>query len=258
MRKQGSEYLTSYLKLWKFLVYLEEKGWKLSKTQYFLNKEVIIDSKIASTELLSEIYQIDSEKYLRYDLTVPWKTYLQAKTNQPSKIKRYEIGEVFRKGPRKGKRFRNFTQLDLEICSKTSYFTNELLKDFFQLFSSFSKRLVLKYNNYQYFSELSFEQKQEIDFHFSKNKLASSETLMKFEKILEEIKEKTIVPKIETSFNNQFEPSLMRGQGIYTRFVFQGYLENQPSSLFAGGQYKIGDYFCTGVSVGVDFLSMLF
>ena len=123
MRKQGKEYISSLSKLWTFLLSLEKDGWFFSKTQYMIDKDSILDTKTASSELISEVYQIDKEKYLRYDLTIPWKLFIEAKTNQPTEIKRYELGEVFRKGPRKGNRYRNFTQLDIEICSKRGYQT---------------------------------------------------------------------------------------------------------------------------------------
>ena len=251
MRNQGLDYFRSNRKIWSFLIGLEDKGWKFSKTQYILEKKKILDSKISSDELISQTYRLDEEKYLRYDLTIPWKNYLEQKTNQPKLLKRYELGEVFRKGPRKGRRYRNFTQLDLEICSKTNYQTEELLRDFSELFQNLLPRILLKYNNYSYLKELSFLEKQQIDKHFSKNKPIDPKVLAKYTSIISKIIDK---PSLKTCFTSVYTPSLMRGQGIYEEEVFEGYFDNEKYSLFGGGTYKVGEYFCTGISIGIDFL----
>jgi len=255
MRQQGAEYLCNSGIIWEFLSTLSKKKWLNSKTQYFISEEEIMDSKITSKELMSEIYSVDDEKYLRYDQTVPWISSLSKKTNQAKVIKRYELGEVFRRGPRKGRRFRNFTQLDLEICDKEKYNTVELIHEVSELFKTLGKNIILKYNDYSLFNGLSFEEKQNIDSYYSKNKPIDMKIIDRFQSIKKD-KIKAI-PLLESSFKTIFSPELMRGQGIYKDIVFEAYVQNERASLFAGGEYKINNYYCSGLSIGIDFFNTL-
>jgi histidyl-tRNA synthetase len=245
MKQQGLTYFQGFLPLYQFLIKLEEKGWKRSKTQYFLDFQKIKTEKTeASVQLIKEAY-IFEEKLLRYDLTIPWKRFIEDRTNLPSTIRRYEIGEVFRNGPRKGNRYRNFTQFDLEICSKKGYFTEELLDTVHQFFKELKIDCVLRVNDYSQLEEFSFKEKQELDIYSKKKKISplllkryNDKKLKKFE--------------IDTSFPYVFDPFLFRGQGIYERAVFEGNIKGETGSLIGGGEYMIGEHYCTGISIGFD------
>ncbi len=87
-----------------------------------LNFFDLLSSKYAGgAEILKETYKLsdqgDRELALRYDLTVPFARLVG--TYQPHQIqlpfKRYEIGKVFRDGPIKAGRFREFTQCDADV-----------------------------------------------------------------------------------------------------------------------------------------------
>jgi histidyl-tRNA synthetase len=251
MRKQGKSYFGSYSRIWKFLEEIEKKGFLFSKTQTILSKEEATAEKDISQELLTELYHLDNEKILRYDLTIPWKLELKDKTNLPKVIKRYQMGQVFRKGPRKGSRYRNFTQLDLEICSKEGYRTNELLELIFYFFKPEIElnQLRFEYNDYSRITELTYLEKQEID-KYTKTKIISKETFEKYQKITNKLENNT--PDYLKNNFSFFNTGLMRGQGIYEGIVFEGYINNNRSSIVAGGEYKISEYYCTGISIGVE------
>lgn len=87
-----------------------------------LNFFDLLSSKYAGgAEILKETYKLsdqgERELALRYDLTVPFARLVG--TYQPHQIqlpfKRYEIGKVFRDGPIKAGRFREFTQCDADV-----------------------------------------------------------------------------------------------------------------------------------------------
>lgn len=87
-----------------------------------LNYFELLSSKYAGgAEILKETYKLtdqgERELALRYDLTVPFARFVG--TYQPHQItlpfKRYEIGKVFRDGPVKTGRLREFTQCDADV-----------------------------------------------------------------------------------------------------------------------------------------------
>ncbi len=87
-----------------------------------LNLFEILASKYAGgAEILKETYKLNDqgerELALRYDLTIPFARVVGM--YQPHQIqlpfKRYEIGRVFRDGPIKAGRFREFTQCDADV-----------------------------------------------------------------------------------------------------------------------------------------------
>lgn len=57
---------------------------------------------------------------LRYDLTIPFAKVVAMNPTMRMPFKRYEIGKVFRDGPIKTGRFREFTQCDVDIVGVKS------------------------------------------------------------------------------------------------------------------------------------------
>jgi len=69
-------------------------------------------------EIVREIYKIrdqgDRDLGLRFDLTVPFAKYIAMNRNMKLPFKRYEIGKVWRNGPVKSGRCREFYQCDVD------------------------------------------------------------------------------------------------------------------------------------------------
>ena len=83
----------------------------------------LLASKYAGgSEILKEVYTLndqgDRELGLRYDLTVPFAKVISMNVNKNISLpfKRYEIGKVFRDGPVKSGRAREFYQCDVDVC----------------------------------------------------------------------------------------------------------------------------------------------
>src|SRR3989338_8974335 len=77
-----------------------------------------------ASDALKEIFKLkdqgDRDLGLRFDLTVPLARYIAMNPNLKMPFKRYEIGPVFRDGPIKAGRMRQFWQCDLDIIGSSS------------------------------------------------------------------------------------------------------------------------------------------
>ena len=85
-----------------------------------LNYTELMASKYAGgAEILQEMYRLtdrgERDLALRYDLTIPFAKVVAMNPTIPMPFKRYEIGKVFRDGPIKAGRYREFTQCDVDI-----------------------------------------------------------------------------------------------------------------------------------------------
>ena len=90
-----------------------------------LNYLDLLASKYAGgAEILKEVYSLSDqggrELALRYDLTVPLCKLVAMNPGLPMPFKRYEIGRVFRNGPVKSGRNREFTQCDVDMAGADS------------------------------------------------------------------------------------------------------------------------------------------
>ncbi len=113
----------------------------------------ILASKYAGgTEILKEIYRLQDqgnrELALRYDLTVPFARVIGMNPNLRMPFKRYEIGRVFRDGPVKTGRLREFTQCDVDVVGvKSTLAEAELMAMAFDAFAQLGLDIFISYNN---------------------------------------------------------------------------------------------------------------
>jgi histidyl-tRNA synthetase len=85
---------------------------------------------------------------LRFDLTVPLARYVAMNPNLKLPFKRYEMGPVFRDGPIKLGRYRQFWQCDVDtIGVKTMLAEAELLALVQSVFKEFGIEVIIKVNN---------------------------------------------------------------------------------------------------------------
>ncbi len=77
-----------------------------------------------SAEIVKEIYSLSDQGErdlgLRFDLTVPFCKYIALNRSLKLPFKRYEIGKVFRNGPVKAGRLREFVQCDVDVVGDGS------------------------------------------------------------------------------------------------------------------------------------------
>lgn len=118
-----------------------------------LNYTELMASKYAGgAEILQEMYTLTDrggrDLALRYDLTIPFAKVVAMNPSIALPFKRYEIGKVFRDGPIKAGRFREFTQCDVDIVGVESQAAEaELMLMAVEAFSKLDVDIVIQYSN---------------------------------------------------------------------------------------------------------------
>ncbi|MBI4152855.1 histidine--tRNA ligase [Candidatus Woesearchaeota archaeon] len=105
-----------------------------------------------ASDALKEIFSLQDQGKrnlaLRFDLTVPLSRYVAMNPTLKMPFKRYEIGRVFRDGPIKLGRYREFWQCDIDIVgSKSMVAEAEILFVVDAVFSALQLPVVVKVNN---------------------------------------------------------------------------------------------------------------
>ncbi|WP_406688041.1 ATP phosphoribosyltransferase regulatory subunit, partial [Rossellomorea vietnamensis] len=118
-----------------------------------LNYTELLASKYAGgAEILEEMYTLtdrgERDLALRYDLTIPFAKVAAMNPTIPMPFKRYEIGKVFRDGPIKAGRFREFTQCDVDIIGVESQVAEaELMMMAVDAFGKLGLNITIQFNN---------------------------------------------------------------------------------------------------------------
>ncbi|MFJ7698414.1 histidine--tRNA ligase [Lysinibacillus fusiformis] len=118
-----------------------------------LNYTELMTSKYAGgAEILQEMYTLtdrgERDLALRYDLTIPFAKVVAMNPSITMPFKRYEIGKVFRDGPIKAGRFREFTQCDVDIVGVASQAAEaELMMMAIDAFDKLNLQMNIQYNN---------------------------------------------------------------------------------------------------------------
>ena len=131
----------------------EEFGFLSIETPILCYYDMLIDKYDEGNDILKEIYRLKDQGNrdlgLRYDLTVPFAKFIALNKNNISfPFKRYEINKVFRDGPVKVGRDREFTQCDADVVGISGQLIEaELLSLFVQAFQKLNIDIVIKYNS---------------------------------------------------------------------------------------------------------------
>lgn len=118
-----------------------------------LNYTELLASKYGGgAEILEEMYTLtdrgERDLALRYDLTIPFAKVVAMNPTLRMPFKRYEIGKVFRDGPIKAGRFREFTQCDVDIVGVKSQIAEaELMMMALDVFPKLGLKVMIQYNN---------------------------------------------------------------------------------------------------------------
>lgn len=105
-----------------------------------------------ASDALKEIFKLkdqgDRDLGLRFDLTVPLARYVAMNPNLKMPFKRYEVGPVFRDGPIKAGRMRQFWQCDFDIVGSSSMLADaECLAVLETGFNQLGLDVIIKVNN---------------------------------------------------------------------------------------------------------------
>ncbi|SDJ57076.1 histidine--tRNA ligase [Salimicrobium halophilum] len=243
-----------------------------------LNETELLASKYAGgDEILEEMYRLtdrgERDLALRYDLTIPFAKVIAMNPTLPMPLKRYEIGKVFRDGPIKTGRLREFTQCDVDIAGVESVIAEaELMAMAVDAFEKLGLSVTVVYNNRKVLTGVLEA------CGIGKEKMTTViQTIDKLEKlgsgnVRNELKRKGIEEEVITRIfttleqgigeyngegtgelrdlkeyldylgvadNCRFELSLARGLDIYTGTVYEIFLNEGAiaSSIGSGGRY---------------------
>ena len=110
-------------------------------------------------EILNEIYRLsdqgDRDLGLRYDLTVPFCKVVGLTKDLVLPFRRYEIGKVFRNGPVKSGRTREFYQCDVDVVGiDNRYIEAEQILMAINTYKELGIDVIVKYNNRKLMSGL--------------------------------------------------------------------------------------------------------
>ena len=98
----------------------EKYGYLPLETSILCYYDLLASKYAGGAEILKEVYTLEDQGKrklgLRYDLTVPFSKVIAANKDISLPFKRYEIGKVFRDGPVKLGRNREFYQCDVDVC----------------------------------------------------------------------------------------------------------------------------------------------
>lgn len=125
-----------------------------------LNELDLLTSKYAGgDEIVKEMYRLTDQGErrlgLRYDLTIPFAKVIALNPGIELPYKRYEIGKVFRDGPVKKGRLREFLQCDADVVGiKGSEAEAELMQLAAEAFRRLELPVVIRWNNRRFLGEL--------------------------------------------------------------------------------------------------------
>ena len=120
----------------------------------------LLASKYAGgSEILKEVYKLkdqgNRDLALRYDLTVPFAKVISMNKGLNLPFKRYEIGKVYRDGPVKTGRCREFYQCDVDVCGISgSLVEAELLSLASSCYKKLGIDIYIEWNNRKFLSGL--------------------------------------------------------------------------------------------------------
>ncbi len=130
-----------------------EYGYLPIETSILCYYDMLAGKYDENNDILKEIYRLRDqgkrELGLRYDLTVPFAKFIALNKNKLKlPFKRYEIAKVFRDGPVKVGRDREFTQCDVDVVGiKGEMIEAELLSLYVKAFKKLNIEIKIKYNS---------------------------------------------------------------------------------------------------------------
>ncbi len=141
----------------------ERYGYQPIETPILCYFDMLAGKYDENNDILNEIYKLrdqgNRELGLRYDLTVPFAKFIALNKNEIKlPFKRYEINKVFRDGPVKVGRDREFTQCDVDVVGLAGeYIDAELIALYVDAFNRLQIPINIKYNSRKLMSGLIME-----------------------------------------------------------------------------------------------------
>ncbi len=165
----------------KLKAIFEKYGYNPIETPALELQETLASKYAGGAEILQEVFTLkdnaDRDLGLRYDLTVPFARVIASNQELKRPFKRYQIDRVWRNGPIKLGRYREFYQCDVDVVGISSVAAEaELWRMMEDFFSTLDVPIVIKVNNRKILSSVmqyaGISAVQESDAMLSLDKLA--------------------------------------------------------------------------------------
>ena len=236
-------------------------------------------------EAVSDIFKLQDkgkrELALRYEFTFQLKRLMK---NKKLPYRRYQIGEVFRDEPVAANRLRQFVQCDVDVIGADIKDEAEILALANEVLDNLGISSIILINNRQLLNEILEDNKvkeknklqvlKELDKYDKLPEKEIAESLKKLgaEEVLKSIKKgekyfskfksyNEILKLIEYcsvyGVNVLFSPTIVRGLSYYNGNIFEIKTKGIKETLIAGGSYKFEGIQSTGISFGLDRLSLI-
>lgn len=236
-------------------------------------------------EAVSDIFRLQDKGKrnlaLRYEFTFQLKRLMQ---NKKIPYKRYQIGPAFRDEPVSSNRLRQFVQCDADIAGSSVKDEAEIIALSDEILKNLKIEPIILVNNRQLLNEILDNNKikekdklqvlREIDKYdkIPEKELRINLKKLNAEKVLDSLKKGE---KYFSKFNSYneilelmkycglygvkvlFSPTVIRGLSYYNGNVFEIKAKGIRETIIAGGSYKFEGIQCTGISFGLDRISLL-
>ena len=223
----------------------EEYGYKSIETPILSYFDILSDKYDENNDILKEIYRLKDQGNrdlgLRYDLTVPFAKFIALNKNTISfPFKRYEIAKVFRDGPIKTGRDREFTQCDIDVVGiKGQYIEAELLSIYVNVFKKLDLDIYIKYNSRNLMTGLILESGVSEDLVPNITTILDKKEKLSTEELNDMLKELGLNNKqtdnINKFFNMDLEQLLKRFKGTNNEKIKLGLNEIKELDTYLKG-----------------------
>lgn len=269
----------------KMITYLFERyGFKPAETP-LIEYEEFVKGENKEDEAVSDIFRLkdkgNRKLALRYEFTFQLKRIMK---NQKLPFKRYQVGPVFRDEPVTSNRFRQFTQCDADIIGSSIKDEAEILSLSKDILSNLGVEPIILINNRKLLNEVlndvgvkekdrlnvlreidKYDKIPESEIKKNLKKYKADEVLdllKKGEKFFSQFESyKEIISLIEYcklyGVKVMFAPTLIRGLSYYNGSVFEIKAEGVKETIVGGGSYIFEGVQCTGISFGLDRISIM-
>jgi len=253
----------------------EKYGYDPLETPSLERFETLSSKFAGGEEIMKEIFSLTDQGNrklgLRYDLTVPLARVIAQNPNIKMPFKRYQIANVWRDGPIKLGRYREFTQCDADVVGSNSRLVDaELLAIANEVFEKLDLKVIIKLNSIKILNEICKQaqikdpqdailtldkldkigeqgvKKELKEKKYSEKQITELINLFsisgKNQDILkkipaearEELQEVLSYAEIFKLKNVQIVPSLARGLSYYTGTIFEVYIDASEKSEIKG------------------------
>lgn len=262
----------------------EKYGFEPAETP-IIEYEDFVRGENKQDEAVSDIFKLQDKGKrnlaLRYEFTFQLKRLMQ---NKKLPYKRYQIGPVFRDEPVSSNRLRQFVQCDADVAGSNVKNEAEILAMSDEILRNLKIEPIILVNNRQLLNEILDDNKikekdkpqvlREIDKY---DKIPEKELRINLKKLNAENVPDLLKKgeKYFSKFNSYneilelmkycglykvkvlFSPTIVRGLSYYNGNVFEIKTKGIKETIIAGGSYKFEEIQCTGISFGLDRLSLL-